>query len=135
MGSGSSVNVFQSLPIQRSGVRARLHQGAKRPYSYRGVFSFAIRRYGSCAWETFGSAGFLDFRSLTPRTAATLPVRGFVDSHQIKERKRCVSEIRPEFLPSSSMDRIAINLSVTPSMGVKNDQTRRVENAWSLRAS
>ena len=98
MGSGSSVNVFQSLPIQRPGVRARLHQGAKRPYSYRGVFSFAIRRYGSCAWETFGSAGFLDFRSLTPRTAATLPVRGFGDSSSNQGKKTMRTENPFQFL-------------------------------------
>ncbi|MGV8860837.1 MAG: hypothetical protein ACOH2O_13435 [Pseudomonas sp.] len=28
--------------------------------------------YGGCAWEIFGSAGFLDSRSANPRTAATL---------------------------------------------------------------
>ena len=28
--------------------------------------------YGGCAWETFGSAGFLLSRSANPRTAATL---------------------------------------------------------------
>lgn len=27
--------------------------------------------YGGCAWETFGSAGFLDSRFANPRTAAT----------------------------------------------------------------
>ncbi|MNJ55077.1 hypothetical protein D3C77_505510 [compost metagenome] len=28
--------------------------------------------YGGCAWETFGSAGFLDSRFANPRTATTL---------------------------------------------------------------
>lgn len=28
--------------------------------------------YGGCAWGTFGCAGFLDSRSVNPRTAATL---------------------------------------------------------------
>jgi len=34
-------------------------------------FSSAIRLYGGCAWETFGSTGCLDCRFLTPRTAVT----------------------------------------------------------------
>ena len=32
----------------------------------------AVSFYGGCAWETFGSAGFLTSRSANPRTAATL---------------------------------------------------------------
>lgn len=32
----------------------------------------AIQSYGSCAWETFGSAGFLFDRFANPRTAASL---------------------------------------------------------------
>jgi hypothetical protein len=35
-------------------------------------FMPALLDYGGCAWETLGSAGFLDSRFANPRTAATL---------------------------------------------------------------
>jgi hypothetical protein len=34
-------------------------------------FALVISFYGGCAWEAFGSAGFLLSRSVNPRTAAT----------------------------------------------------------------
>lgn len=35
-------------------------------------FVSAVHRYGGCAWDTFGCAGFLDSRSANPRTVTTL---------------------------------------------------------------
>lgn len=32
----------------------------------------AVHRYGGCAWDTFGCAGFLSSRSANPRTVTTL---------------------------------------------------------------
>lgn len=43
------------------------------PISIAGAFFVpACLRYGGCAWETFGSAGFLMYRFANLRTAATL---------------------------------------------------------------
>jgi hypothetical protein len=64
--------VSLSLPIQRSGFAARINQGAQRHrFLSVGVFSSVEMRYGGCARETFGSAGFLDSRSANLRTAVT----------------------------------------------------------------
>ncbi len=43
------------------------------PTTIAGAFFVpASSYYGGCAWETFGSAGFLGYRFANPRTAATL---------------------------------------------------------------
>ncbi|AMW64561.1 hypothetical protein AH14b_p06 (endogenous virus) [Pseudomonas phage phiAH14b] len=43
------------------------------PITIAGAFFVPAHQvYGGCAWETFGSAGFLLPRSVNPRTAATL---------------------------------------------------------------
>jgi len=43
------------------------------PITIAGAFFVpAYPVYGGCAWETFGSAGYLSSRSANPRTAATL---------------------------------------------------------------
>lgn len=48
-------------------------------------FASAMSRYGGCAWETFGSAGFRVSRSVNPRTAAThirlTAIRGSSTTH------------------------------------------------------
>lgn len=45
--------------------------GAHHPIA-GAFFASAQSFYGGCAWDTFGCAGFLDVRSVNPRTAATL---------------------------------------------------------------
>lgn len=42
------------------------------PLTAGAFFVPAVRVYGSCAWETVRSAGFLGYRFANPRTAATL---------------------------------------------------------------
>ena len=60
---------------------AKSSAGRENPNSQRrtsapmtGAF-FVPVSYGGCAWETFGSAGFLECRSANPRTVA--PIRCF----------------------------------------------------------
>lgn len=38
-----------------------------------GAFFVPAMRYGGCAWDAFGRAGFLECRFSTPRTVATQP--------------------------------------------------------------
>ena len=47
-----------------------------RLLSVGAFLSSTVRRYGGCARDTFGYAGFLDLRSANLRTAATLSRRG-----------------------------------------------------------
>ena len=67
-------------------------------------FASAYPFYGGCAWETFGSAGFLLSRSVNLRTAATLnrltavrgsssPIGDLPDAHTQSDRnlRNCLS--------------------------------------------
>ncbi|AIL61422.1 hypothetical protein [Pseudomonas alkylphenolica] len=56
----NTVNLPQSLPIQRPGVAARKARGATAPHHHNCRRFFCVRFLcnGGCAWETFGAAGF-----------------------------------------------------------------------------
>ncbi|PWE40478.1 hypothetical protein C9I49_23825 [Pseudomonas prosekii] len=62
-----------SLPIQRPGLRTqvRYRRTSAPNHDCRRFFVSASPCNGGCAWETFGSAGFLYLRFLSPRIAAT----------------------------------------------------------------
>lgn len=62
-----------SLPIQRPGLITRQDAGAPSATKpdLQAFFSPIISCNGGCAWETFGSAGFLYLRFISLRTAAT----------------------------------------------------------------
>lgn len=51
--------------------------------------------YGGCAWETFGSAGFLDSRFANPRTAATLNRLATVGGSSSKSRSSTMHALNP----------------------------------------
>ncbi|PRB52592.1 hypothetical protein CQ009_10910 [Pseudomonas sp. MYb2] len=63
-----------SLPIQRPGLRTRVRyrRNSAPTHDCRRFFLPAFTCNGGCAWETFGSAGFLYLRFLSLRIAATL---------------------------------------------------------------
>jgi hypothetical protein len=49
-----------------------LFKALQRPITIAGAFFVPARvSYGSCAWDVFGRAGFLDSRFTTLRTAVT----------------------------------------------------------------
>jgi len=62
-----------SLPIQRPGLitRVRYRRTSAPIHVCRRFFVSALPCNGGCAWETFGSAGFLYLRFISPRIAAT----------------------------------------------------------------
>jgi hypothetical protein len=62
------------LHTQWSGVAARFTNAQKRhcPLSVGAFLSSTVRRYGGCARDTLGYAGFIGNRSANLRTAATL---------------------------------------------------------------
>jgi hypothetical protein len=76
-----------SLPIQRPGLRTRVRcRRTSAPPTFAGAFFvLAFPCNGGCAWETFGSAGFLYLRFLSLRIAATLsPENGGGSAHLIQ---------------------------------------------------
>ncbi|MBD0704507.1 hypothetical protein CF597_16010 [Pseudomonas sp. PSB1] len=88
----STATLQLSLPIQRPGLRTRVRC---RRYSalprFAALFYVRISCNGGCAWETFGSAGFLYLRFLSLRTAAThSPENERGSSHLIWELYRCM---------------------------------------------
>ncbi|MSU94892.1 hypothetical protein C1X35_16060 [Pseudomonas sp. FW306-1C-G01A] len=59
-------------------MKPRLLSSFSAEYSALGLATWKLKAYddhlsshGGCAWETFGSAGFLLLRFANPRTAAT----------------------------------------------------------------
>ena len=95
-------------------VAAQSANGFDGPSTYRrtdapitiagAFFASAYPFYGGCAWETFGSAGFLLSRSVNLRTAATLnrltavrgsssPIGDLPDAHTQSDRnlRNCLS--------------------------------------------
>jgi hypothetical protein len=76
-----------SLPIQRPGLRTRVRcrRTSAPTHVCRRFFVLAFPCNGGCAWETFGSAGFLYLRFLSLRIAATLsPENGGGSAHLIQ---------------------------------------------------
>lgn len=68
LGAGSIVALL--LTNQRSDLTVRpISRRASVLHLFRHCLKFCC---GGCAWDTFGCAGFLDVRSVNPRTAATL---------------------------------------------------------------
>jgi hypothetical protein len=69
----SSSYLRSSLPIQRPGLITRVRYGrtSATNHDFRRFFVSAQSCNGGCAWETFGSAGFLYLRFISPRIAAT----------------------------------------------------------------
>ena len=54
--------------------RSSSQRRTSAPVTIAGAFfASAMLRYGGCAWDTFGCAGFLCDRSANPRTAVTIP--------------------------------------------------------------
>lgn len=71
---GHSISSLRTpVQTQRSGVAARIPMDAKRHrlLSVGAFLSSTVRRYGGCARDTFGYAGFPKDRSANLRTAAT----------------------------------------------------------------
>ncbi|TFY86838.1 hypothetical protein DYL59_20950 [Pseudomonas kairouanensis] len=71
---GTSISSLRTpLQTQWSGVAARIPMDAKphRLLSVGAFLSSTVRRYGGCARDTFGYAGFPGDRSANLRTAAT----------------------------------------------------------------
>lgn len=80
----------------------------ERPYPIAGAFFVpAMSCYGSCAWETFGSAGFQVLRFANLRTAATLNRLATIGGSFIYELGAspcvfCTPSIRPHASPAHS---------------------------------
>ena len=80
--SGDKAIVSPRFSMYRGLVAANSATGFCRPINSRrtsvhvpktdAFFVPEFSRYGGCAWDTFGCAGFLLSRSANPRTAATL---------------------------------------------------------------
>ena len=69
-----------------------------------GAFFVPAMRYGGCAWDAFGRAGFLESRSANPRTVA--PIRCLAasgdDSTTLGASPMAITRLFPTLSPSKS---------------------------------
>lgn len=79
------------------------------PITIAGAFFVpALPCYGGCAWETFGSAGFLDSRFANLRTAATLNRLATISGSSSNQGARPMHALSPSKIRAYAHRRLAL---------------------------
>ncbi|QXN50515.1 MULTISPECIES: hypothetical protein [Pseudomonas] len=106
-----------SLPIQRPGLVTRELSATAPPYALQAFFFARNLRYGGCAWDVFGRAGFLDSRFTNLRTAATYSLGNEKVAALRQGARPCALQNRPKFsLSLSAIPNRTLNASLLMEM-------------------